>query len=58
MTIDIPVELQPYVRMSVKQGLVARSNLPPELLPLFEKVRQSVLDAQTARKHQLEDLLK
>lgn len=58
MTIDIPVELQPYVRMSAKQGLVARSNMPPELMPLFEKARQSVLDAQAAQKRRLEELLK
>ena len=46
MQIQIPAQLQPYVRMSPKDGLVARSNMPPELQPLFEEVRQKVAQSK------------
>ena len=36
MQISIPKELMQYVRMSKKDGLIHRPDMPAELLPLFE----------------------
>ena len=58
MQIQIPAQLQPYVRMSPKDGLVARSNMPPELQPLFEEVRQKVAQSQQNYRNSLENLIK
>ena len=58
MQISIPEELQPYVRMSPKSGLVPRSNMPPELRPLFEETRKKVERSEKDNKKSLEDLIK
>lgn len=58
MQISIPEELQPYVRMSPKEGLVPRSNMPPELEPLFEETRKKVEKSEQIYQKSLEDLIK
>lgn len=58
MQIWIPQKLQPYVRMSPKSGLVPRSNMPPELQPLFEETRKKVEQSEQAYQKSLEDLIK
>lgn len=58
MQIQIPEELQPYVRMSPKSGLVPRSNMPPELRPLFEQTKKNVEKSQQAYQKSLENLIK
>lgn len=39
MQISIPKELMQYVRMSKKDGLVHRPDMPAELLPLLKRLR-------------------
>lgn len=58
MQISIPEELQPYVRMSPKSGLVPRSNMPPELWPLFEETRKKAEESERIYQKSLEDLIK
>lgn len=58
MQISIPEELQPYVRMSPKSGLVPRSNMPPELRPLFEETRKKAEESERIYQKSLEDLIK
>ena len=43
MQISIPKELMQYVRMSKKDGLIHRPDMPAELLPLFEKTKTLIL---------------
>ena len=58
MQIQIPGQRQPDVRMCPKDGLVGRSNMPPELQPLFEEVRQKVAQSQQNYRKSLENLIK
>ena len=41
MMLRIPQELQKYVRMSNKEGLIHSDDMPEELLSLFEETKQN-----------------
>ena len=58
MIITIPEELQPFVRMSKKEGLVAYPEMPEELNALFEETKKWVLELNAKRKAELENLIK
>ena len=57
MLIIIPEELQPYVRISPKSGLVHSDDLPDDLLPLFNKTKLLVKATQEQRQKELAGLL-
>jgi hypothetical protein len=53
----IPQELQKYVRMSKKDGLVHSDDMPLELMPLFEETKKIVIKAEQDRRSELEALI-
>lgn len=53
MLLRIPQELQKYVRMSKKDGLIRSDNMPDELKPLFEETRKSIISAEQERRNGL-----
>lgn len=57
MQISIPKELMQYVRMSKKDGLIHRPDMPDELLPLFEKTKAMILEKQNEQQDYLKSLL-
>ena len=57
MMLRIPQELQKYVRMSKKEGLVHSDDMPEELMPLFEETKRNVIKAEQDRKNELEALI-
>ena len=57
MQISIPKELMQYVRMSKKDGLIHRPDMPAELLPLFEKTKTLILEKQNEQQEYLKSLL-
>ncbi len=57
MQISIPKELMQYVRMSKKDGLIHRPDMPVELLPLFEKTKALILEKQNEQQDYLKSLL-
>lgn len=57
MMLKIPQELQKYVRMSKKEGLIHSDNMPAELIPLFEETKETVLKAEKKRRSELEALI-
>ena len=57
MTVRIPNELQKYVRMSKEYGLVHSDDMPPELIPLFEKVKKKIVLVNQDRRNELETLI-
>ena len=57
MMLRIPKELQRYVRMSRKEGLVYSDDMPMELLPLFEETKRSLIRAEQERRNDLEKLI-
>ena len=57
MMLRIPQELQKYVRMSKKDGLVHSDDMPAELMPLFEEVKKNVIKAEQDRRKELESLI-
>ncbi len=57
MMLRIPQELQKYVRMSKKDGLVHSDDMPLELMPLFEETKKIVIKAEQDRRSELEALI-
>ena len=57
MQISIPKELIEYVRMSKKEGLIHRPDMPNELLPLFEKTKALISSKQADEQAYLKSLL-
>lgn len=57
MQISIPKELIEYVRMSKKEGLIHRPDMPNELLPVFEKTKALILSMQADEQVYLKSLL-
>lgn len=57
MQISIPKELIKYVRMSKKEGLIHRPDMPNELLPVFEKTKALILSKQADEQAYLKSLL-
>lgn len=57
MQISIPNELIEYVRMSKKEGLIHRPDMPNELLPVFEKTKALILSKQEDEQAYLKSLL-
>ena len=57
MMLRIPQELQKYVRMSKKEGLVRSNDMPEELMLLFEQTKRNVIKAEQNRKNELETLI-
>ncbi len=57
MMLRIPQELQKYVRMSNKDGLVHSDDMPLELMPLFEETKKIVIKAEQDRRSELEALI-
>lgn len=57
MMLRIPQELQKYVRMSKKDGLVHSDDMPAELMPLFEEAKKNVIKAEQDRRKELESLI-
>lgn len=57
MQINIPEELMEYVRMAPNEGLVHESNMPDELLPLFEKTKSKIIRIQDEQRKRLESLI-
>jgi len=53
MLLDIPNDLLPYVRMSKKNGLVRSEDMPEALMPLFEKTRAAIQQADEEWKKEL-----
>ena len=54
MMLRIPQELQKYVRMSNKEGLIHSDDMPEELLSLFEETKQNVVKAEQEHKNEIE----
>lgn len=54
MVLRIPQELQKYVRMSKKEGLIHSDDMPEELLSLFEETKQNVVKAEQKHKNEIE----
>lgn len=57
MMLRIPQELQQYVRMSKKEGLVFSDDMPEELMALFLETKKSVIKAKQQRRMELEKLI-
>jgi len=57
MQISIPEEIQPYVWVDPKNGLVHEDDMPDELIPLFNEAKLEVEAAKEQRKKELLDLL-
>lgn len=57
MMLRIPQELQKYVRMSKKDGLVHSDDMPAELMPLFKEAKKNVIKAEQDRRNELESLI-
>ncbi len=53
----IPVELQPYVRMSKKEGLIHSDKMPEELQELFVLTKKSLEESMDLHRTELKSLL-
>ena len=58
MMLKIPQELQKYVRMSKKEGLIHSDDMPAELIPLFEETKETVMKTEKKRRSELGELIK